>query len=101
MQFASGVLVPRFGVYAARVRLPEGDFAAVTNIGVRPTVSEDGAVTVETHLLDFEGSLYGRSLTLEFFDYLRPERRFASLDELSEQIGRDAVRARQIWEENT
>ena len=99
MQFAPGVLIPPHGVYAARAILPEGEFAAVTNIGVRPTVSDAPTVTVESHLLNFDGNLYGRTLALEFFDYLRPERRFADLDELGAQIARDGERARQIVEE--
>ena len=99
MQFAPGVLVPLHGVYATRVRLPEGEFPAVTNIGVRPTVSREEAVTVESHILDYRGNLYGRHLVLEFFDYLRPERRFDTLDELSAQIALDGERARQILEE--
>ena len=99
MQFSPGVLIPPHGVYATRVRLPEGEFAAVTNIGVRPTVSQQPAVSVESHLLNFHGNLYGRHLVLEFFDYLRPEKRFDSLEELSAQIARDSDRARQILEE--
>ena len=98
MQFAPGVLIPPHGVYAARAILPEGEFAAVTNIGVRPTVSSEPTVTVESHLLGFGGNLYGRTLALEFFDFLRPERRFADLDELGAQIARDGERARQIVE---
>ena len=95
---APGVLVPPHGVYAARALLPEGEFPAVTNIGVRPTVSSEPVVTVESHLLGFDGNLYGRTLALEFFDFLRPERRFADLDELGAQIARDGERARQIVE---
>lgn len=98
MQFAPGVLVPPHGVYAARALLPEGEFPAVTNIGVRPTVSSEPVVTVESHLLGFDGNLYGRTLALEFFDFLRPERRFVDLDELGAQIARDGERARQIVE---
>lgn len=98
MQFAPGVLVPPHGVYAARALLPEGEFPAVTNIGVRPTVSSEPVVTVESHLLGFDGNLYGRTLALEFFDFLRPERRFADLDELGAQIAHDGERARQIVE---
>ena len=82
----------------ARALLPEGEFPAVTNIGVRPTVSSEPVVTVESHLLGFDGNLYGRTLALEFFDFLRPERRFADLDELGAQIARDGERARQIVE---
>ena len=100
MQFAPGVLVPRHGVYAARVRLEDGVFPAVTNIGVRPTVSSDGNVSVETHILGYEGNLYGRTVSLEFFDFLRAEQHFASVQELSEQIAADAQRAREIGEKH-
>ena len=101
MQFAPGVLVPPHGVYATRMRLPEGDFPAVTNIGIRPTVSREGVLTVESHILDYRGNLYGRHLVLEFFDYLRAEQRFDSVEELSAQIARDGERARQILEERS
>ena len=98
MQFPEGVLVPPYGVYATRVVLEGGRFPAVTNIGVRPTVSSGEAVSVETHILDFSGSLYGRSVALEFFDYLREERKFDSLEELSKQITLDGERSRAIVE---
>ena len=98
MQFSPGVLVPRHGVYAARVRLPEGIYTAVTNVGVRPTVDSSGNVTVESHLLDFSGNLYGRHVILEFFEHIRDEIRFSSLEELSAQIASDCDRARQIVE---
>lgn len=98
MQFASGVLIPRHGVYAARVRLEDGVFPAVTNIGVRPTVSKEENVSVETHILDYEGNLYGRTVSLEFFDFLRAEQRFDSVQELAEQIAADARKAREIGE---
>ena len=98
MQFAPGVLVPRHGVYAARAILPEGCFAAVTNIGVRPTVDESGTVSVESHLLDFSGNLYGRHVILEFYRHIRDEIRFSSLEELSARIAVDCDQARQIVE---
>ena len=98
MQFAPEVLVPRHGVYATRVLLPEGNFPAVTNIGVRPTVDDTEIVTVESHLLDYDGNLYGRALVLEFYEHLRDEMRFSSTEELSAQIARDSERARQILE---
>ena len=100
MQFAPGVLVPRFGVYAARACLREGVFPAVTNIGVRPTVSDARTLTVETHLLDFDASLYGRMVRLEFAEHLRDEIRFDSLEALSAQIAADGERARQILEDS-
>ena len=98
MQFAPEVLIPRHGVYASRALLPEGVFPAVTNIGVRPTVDSGNVVTVETHLLDFDGNLYGRALILQFFEHIRDEMRFSSTQELSDQIAADGERARQILE---
>ena len=99
MQFASGVLVPRYGVYATRVRLPDGVFPSVTNIGIRPTVAGGSSLSVETHILDYSGNLYGRTVSLEFFDFLREEQRFSDLAELSAQIVADGELSRRILEE--
>ena len=98
MQFAPGVLVPRHGVYAARALLPDGEYIAVTNIGVRPTVSQGNDVTVESHLLNYTGNLYGRIVRLEFIEHLRDEMRFSSVEELSAQIAADGERAKKIME---
>ena len=98
MRFAPGVLIPRYGVYAARAHLREGVFSAVTNIGVRPTVSSDHTVSVESHLLDYSGNLYGRPVLLEFVEHIRDEIAFSSVDELSAQISADTERARSILE---
>ena len=92
LTFAPGVLVPAHGVYVGRLEL-EGEEErkyAVTNVGVRPTVSDSGAVTVESYIPGYSGDLYGRKVRLEFLAFLRPERRFGSLEELQAQIGRDA-----------
>ncbi len=98
MSFPNGVLVPRHGVYAAKVFLEDGcSYTAVTNIGVRPTVSDGKTVTVESHLLDFSGNLYGRRARVEFYKFLRPEMKFASCEELSEQIHRDAQAAKKYF----
>ena len=83
------------GVYAARAAWDGGSASAVVNVGVRPTV--DGATRlVEAHLFDVTPDLYGRRLRLEFHDRIRPERRFASLDELRAQIAEDAATARRL-----
>lgn len=95
MYFPDGVIVPRHGVYAARVILEDGSsHIAVTNVGVRPTVSEDNRVSVESHLLDYAGNLYGRQARVEFYAFLRDETKFESFEALSEQIHRDAQAAR-------
>lgn len=95
MFFPDGVLVPKHGVYATKVILEDGSsYIAVTNVGVRPTVSEDSRVSVESHLLDYSGNLYGRQARVEFYSYLREEVKFGSFDELSEHIKKDAESAR-------
>lgn len=90
-------LLPRYGVYACWIHRQDGErIAAVTNIGVRPTVSE-GEVkpSVEAHLLDWQGDLYGQYLRLEFIARIRDEQRFASLAALQERIAIDVNLARQ------
>ncbi len=92
------VLVPSHGVYVTRATLPEGaSYAAVTNVGTRPTVNNGTDITVEACLLDFEGDLYGKTLRLEFFEHLRDEVRFDSLDALKAQIAADAEATRQYF----
>lgn len=87
LRMPPGVLVPAYGVYATAVFLEDGEsYRAVTNIGIRPTVDEAGSVTVEGFLLEFEGDLYGRTLRMEFYQFLRPERRFDSLEALRTQV---------------
>lgn len=99
MQFQHGVLIPRHGVYAGKVFLDDGsEYMAVTNVGVRPTVSGGGAVTVESFILDFSGDLYDHKVRVEFHSFLRPEKKFASTDELRNQIFRDAEATREYFE---
>ena len=94
MQFPEGVIVPRHGVYAAKVFLEDGsEHIAVANVGVRPTVSQDERVNVETHLLEFSGNLYGRQARVEFYKFLRPEQKFEDYEALSRQIHLDAEQA--------
>ena len=95
MFFPHGVIVPRHGVYATKVYLENGEaYIAVTNVGVRPTVSQEDRVSVESHLLDYSGNLYGRQARVEFYSFLRGEVKFESFEALSEQIHRDAEAAR-------
>ena len=101
MVFPEGVLVPRHGVYATRVCLEDGaSYSAVTNVGVRPTTGSSNRVSVESHLLDYSGNLYGRQARVEFYAFLRGEQKFSSFGELSEQIARDAENAREYFEKN-
>jgi riboflavin kinase/FMN adenylyltransferase len=93
-------LAPAFGVYAVRVNILEGDRAVsrhdgVANFGIRP-MYQVNVPLLETHLFDFDGDLYGKYLSVELIQYIRPEARFSGLDALIAQIGADAIKAREI-----
>ena len=90
------VAVPRFGVYITKVIVDGTGYPAVTNIGTRPTVSGHG-VTVESWLLGYEGDLYDRVLTLEFYSFLRPEQKFDSLEALQAEVRRNAEQTIQYF----
>lgn len=95
------VLLPERGVYVTRVFLPDGaSVPGVTNIGTRPTVSDGDAVSVETFLLDFDGDLYDKTIRVEFCRRLRPERKFASPQELKAEIQRNIQQTRDYFVEN-
>jgi len=85
--------LPGFGVYAACAFVDEGVFASAVNIGRRPTF-DNGAPTVEAHLVGFAGDVYGHELRLEFVSRLRGEVKFAGPAALIDQIGRDVAAAR-------
>ncbi len=87
--------LPGDGVYATRAFVGEAMFPSATNIGLRPTFGVNGR-TVETHLIDFEGDLYGREIRIEFVERLRGEERFAGVEALKAQIAQDVQRAREI-----
>ena len=95
-----GVVQLPFGVYACKALAEGREYLAVTNIGNRPTVGGH-RITVEPWLLDFEGDLYGKGLTLSFYRFLRPEQKFPSLDALKEEIVKNALQTRKFFENNT
>jgi riboflavin kinase/FMN adenylyltransferase len=91
----NGLALPPGGVYAIRAEVDGQTYRAVLNIGNRPTRSQAApTLHVEAHLLDFTGDLYERELEAIFVDRLRDEKKFKSLDELRDQIGRDILEAK-------
>ena len=86
--------LPPNGVYVTRAHVAGREFQACTNIGIRPTFEGDHSRLVETHLLDFEGDLYGQLATVELLHRLRSEQKFNGIDELTAQIQRDLVATR-------
>jgi riboflavin kinase/FMN adenylyltransferase len=91
-------LLPPYGVYATTAAIGGVAHASVTNIGIRPTVAQSGAVTVETHLFGVDRDLYGTEVRLGFVKRIRDERAFPSVDALRHQIAADCDRARVLFE---
>jgi riboflavin kinase / FMN adenylyltransferase len=99
LQLPPAKLVPAQGVYGVRISskaLNHGDpISGVMNIGTRPTVN-GVEQTIEVHILDWSGDLYGQELTVELLEFIRPEQRFPSLDALKSQISADCLVARSL-----
>lgn len=88
-------LLPPFGVYYSNVLIGERNYCGMTNIGVKPTVSEEKRVTVETYLYDFRGDIYGETATVQLLTHRRPEMKFSSLQELKETMQHDIQAGRE------
>lgn len=95
LEMPQGLVIPRFGVYACKTVIDGKSYLAVTNVGIRPTVNGHH-ITVEPWILDFDGDLYGKELTLAFHTFLRPEQKFNSLEELKAEIQKNAEKTRDI-----
>ena len=90
-------LLPACGVYAVGVEMTNGTRKnGMLCIGHRPTVEANGELSIEVHIFDFDGNLYGKEIRLEFIGRLREERRFSSLEELQLQLRRDAADAQAL-----
>ncbi len=95
VQLPPELLVPKHGVYACKALVDSEEYLAVTNIGSRPTVGGH-EVRAESWLLDFDGDLYGKEITLSFYKYLRPEEKFPSLEALQAEIQKNARETRDL-----
>lgn len=91
-----GVVCPMYGVYASRAVIDGRTVKGITNIGIKPTVSDEGMPLSETHFIGFEGDIYGRDISVELLRFIRPEKKFDSPGELQRQIGRDIAEAEKI-----
>ncbi len=90
-------ILPANGVYACWAIVNDQRIPAVTNVGLRPTFEDQPLQPrVETHLLDFQGQLYGQMIKLQFISRIRPEKRFSAVDELLDQIRKDIQIAREV-----
>lgn len=92
----SQIIQPKFGVYSSKVHLPysEKSFTAITNFGVKPTIFGNQAPIYETHIFNFNEECYGQKIYVELLDFIRDEKKFASIDELKAQIEQDIKKVR-------
>lgn len=84
-----GKIVPRHGVYCARVTIDGNSYHGIANIGCKPTVQKEALCGIETHLFDCTENLYGKVAKTELFSFVRPEQKFATLEELRTQLLQD------------
>ncbi len=94
METEGNKLLPPFGVYFSYIYLGTGVFRGITNIGVKPTVTDEKRVTVETYIYDFDDDVYGEWLRVELLHFLRSEKKFDGLEDLKAQMRTDMLRGR-------
>ena len=87
-------IFPKNGVYAAKAYLDDQLIFGVMNIGTRPTVANNGQITIEIYLFDFKEEIYGREIKVEVMQHIRDEKRFDNIEDLKHQIQLDEITAR-------
>jgi riboflavin kinase/FMN adenylyltransferase len=98
IELSAAFVIPAMGVYAIRCHVNGQTYNGVMNVGKKPTFVENlEKPTLEAHLFDFSESIYGSEVSLDFIAYIRPERKFTSVDALVAQISRDAEQAKQLF----
>ncbi|MDU7150977.1 MAG: bifunctional riboflavin kinase/FAD synthetase [Peptoniphilus grossensis] len=90
LELIDNFVIPKFGVYDTDIIIKGKKYRASTNIGTNPTVEHDG-IKIEAHILDFNEDIYGEIVELELLDFVRPELKFNSLEELFDQIAKDVL----------
>lgn len=94
-------LKPEAGVYAVKIKVGNVIHEGMMNIGTRPTVSTDNEQRIEVHIFDFNEDIYGAKVELYFIDRIRSEKTFNSKEELIEQLGKDEVNCKRIFDKST
>lgn len=88
-------IIPKIGVYAAKILIDNEPYDGIANIGFRPTVQGTN-VLLEAHIFDFDRDIYGKRVRVQLFSFIREEKRFSSLDELKQKIIADSAKAKEI-----
>lgn len=93
---SSEKIIPKNGVYYTLTKVDEKEYLSVTNIGIKPSVQESNIVSIESHILDYNQSIYDQQITIIFIDRIRDEKKFNHLEDLIEQIKRDIETVRTL-----
>lgn len=92
--YPENIILPLFGVYKSITYVDDKPMVSVTNIGVKPTIEKNSVPLAETHILDYEGDLYGRRVRVSLISFIRREQKFSGVEELKNQLDRDKNTAR-------
>ena len=91
--------LPKYGVYVTRVTVDGKSYGGLSNVGEKPTIEGKYPAGVETYLYDFDGDLYGKEIKVELLDFVRPEMKFSSIEELKAQLDYDVKMCRELYNE--
>ncbi len=91
--------LPPYGVYVSRVTVEGHSYGGLTNVGEKPTIEGKNPVGVETYLYDFSGDLYGKEIKVELLDFVRPEMKFGSIEELKAQLDYDVKACKNMYDQ--
>ncbi|HTO14655.1 MAG TPA: bifunctional riboflavin kinase/FAD synthetase [Edaphocola sp.] len=92
----SDILIPKIGIYAVLVTIGEETFKGMMSIGKRPTITEDGDITIEVNILDFDRDIYGLNIRVSFIEYIRGEEKLPGLEALKDKIAEDELNIRKV-----
>jgi riboflavin kinase/FMN adenylyltransferase len=89
-------ILPKNGVYFTLTKIKNTEYVSITNIGIKPSVQESNSISIETHILDFNQSIYGRNISIKFIDRIRDEIKFNHINDLIDQITKDVTTVRKL-----
>jgi riboflavin kinase/FMN adenylyltransferase len=89
-------IMPPFGVYASHISIDGKTHRSISNYGTKPTIKGKHAPTLETHIFDFKGNIYGKQVKVEFIEKIRYEQKFDNINQLQFQISQDIIICKKI-----
>ncbi len=90
-------IILKSGIYATVCTLDDKKYYGVTNVGIRPTVEDNGRKNIETFIIDYNGDCYGKSVKIEFIERIRDEMKFEDINALKNQINKDIIKVKEIF----